>query len=273
MKPDQFTVVEESKDEASGRHLRIVELHNRRDPAYAIHELGGQFHPADEWHVVHRLLSDLADARETTRLMHLHTVELRALDRKEMFGSEIGKSTPWGKADSGTIYGPGVVAYGTSRHGGFKLDAKANSLVHPALRNKGGWYEEDCEWAKVGWTFQALFTTMEVSRARKSLIEWLPHEFMAATGEVLGLADSRKLREEAFAAATVDKWVVISALGRDDGDVTCIATLGGQREQHDGPAVEERTFIVPKAEYGLREFNFVIDEARHREIEVASPSP
>ncbi len=190
-----------------------------------------------------------------------------------MFGSEIGKSTPWGKADSGTIYGPGVVAYGTSRHGGFKLDAKANSLVHPALRNKGGWYEEDCEWAKVGWTFQALFTTMEVSRARKSLIEWLPHEFMAATGEVLGLADSRKLREEAFAAATVDKWVVISALGRDDGDVTCIATLGGQREQHDGPAVEERTFIVPKAEYGLREFNFVIDEARHREIEVASPSP
>lgn len=272
MSTQEFTVVEESKDDASGRHLRIIERRGYREMVFDVQELGGRFSQPGVWTAIDPALTSLDQARESVRLSHLHTVELRSLPRPSLYGRNLPR-TPWGQADSGTSYAEGISGFGTSSHGGMKLDAKNNAKVHPALRNRGGWYEEDGEKSKVVWTFQSLFTTREVAQARDYLVNTLPHEFMEATGEVIATADSRKLVEEAFYRDNAGKWMVISASTRDDGDTACIATIDGKRTEWNKPPVEERTFIVPKGEYDYRGLPFVIDESRHEEVVDASPRP
>lgn len=269
MSNNEITVVEESKDETSGRHLRIVRRMGWKQEVFDVEESR-----RDGWDRLDPALGSLELARESARLSHLHTIELRALDRKSSYRHDLPR-TPWGQADSGLIYGEGVVNHGTTGHGGFKLSAAANRAVPASLRNKGGWYEEDAEWAKVAFAFPQLFTTKERTHARRTLVNDFPHEFMALTGEVLTPKDIEKLAKEAFEADSADKWVVISALAGDDGMTACTATLGGKRKSFDGPEVEERRFMIPSQEYSdnHRPFGFVIDEARHEEVVSDSPRP
>src|SRR3546814_12124586 len=73
-------------------------------------------------------------------------------------------STPWGLAQSSEIYANGVVFHSTASHGGIKLDRARNMAMHGVLRVAGGWYEEDCEWAKVALGFPDLFTDRSTER-------------------------------------------------------------------------------------------------------------
>src|SRR3546814_21104401 len=75
-------------------------------------------------------------------------------------------STPWGLAQSSEIYANGVVFHSTASHGGIKLDRARNMAMPGVLRVAGGWYEEDCEWAKVAIGFPDLFTDYERCHAR-----------------------------------------------------------------------------------------------------------
>ena len=79
-------------------------------------------------------------------------------------------ATPWGPAQSMQELGEGVVLYGTAGHGGIKLDAARNRKVEHRLRIKGGWYEEDCDWAIVCHTFPELFTP-EMQKAAKHTLK------------------------------------------------------------------------------------------------------
>jgi len=45
----------------------------------------------------------------------------------------------------------------TAGHGGFKLDPALNAQVPEVCRRRGGWYEEDCEWAIPFLVFPELF--------------------------------------------------------------------------------------------------------------------
>jgi len=67
--------------------------------------------------------------------------------------------TPWGASDAEYEFAPGraVVFYTTPSHGGFKLRKTFNEMVAEPIRNDNGWYEEDCEWAAVAYTFPSLF--------------------------------------------------------------------------------------------------------------------
>ena len=262
-------VVEESNDENSGRNLRIVSRTSfEGSEIFDVEEVS-----FGRWERIAVALDSLAEARESARLSHLHVVERRALGRRDVHHRDLPR-TPWGQADNGTQYGPGVFRYGTPGHGGFKLSAAENRRVPPQLRNKGGWYEEDAEWSKVAFAFPELFTTRERTNARKTLVDSYPREFMELTGETLTAADSQTLAKEAFQEATKDRWVVISAAGQDDGSVRCHATIGGRRQEFGGPPVEERLFSVPKGEYPRNVgFGFVIDETRHEEIENPSAGP
>lgn len=56
-------------------------------------------------------------------------------------------SSPWGRVQSETVYGPGIVSVSTASHGGVKLDRERNALVPVKHRAGDGWYEEDCDWA------------------------------------------------------------------------------------------------------------------------------
>ena len=168
--------------------------------------------------------------------------------------------TPWGRADHEHVYAEGIVFYGTPSHGGFKLDRERNAKVHPALREGGGWYEEDCAWAKVAYTFPDVFPETERDSAVRTLKEWYPNEYEIVTGTILAPGESHVKDERCFLMEHAGDWVVIAAIisSQPQGMVECVATLGGARD-----GSKERRYLVPDGEYQQRgPFGFVIDEDR-----------
>ncbi len=97
-----------------------------------------------------------------------------ALARKSYSAST---HTPWGKADYANQYTRGIIFYGTPSHGGFKVSNGMNAKMPDVLRNEDGWYEEDCEWAKV-----AFFLPSIVYRSRTCRRKKHPHQL--ATGRI-----------------------------------------------------------------------------------------
>jgi hypothetical protein len=174
--------------------------------------------------------------------------------------------TPWGKADYEKVYAEGIVFYGTPSHGGFKLDRERNAKVHPALRERGGFYEEDCAWAKVAFTFPNVFSEKDREAAIRTLKECYPDEYETVAGVILAPGESHVKDERLFLERHANDWIVISAIRSDQhpGMVECIATIGGRREQWGKSDSAERRYLVPDAEYGRRgKFGFVIDPTRH----------
>ena len=86
-------------------------------------------------------LADEAAFRARVHENAEHQRQRAALARREI---RSGAHTPWGASQCATVYADGVVSHSTAGHGGFHLDAAHNAKVHPALRARGGWYEEDC---------------------------------------------------------------------------------------------------------------------------------
>ncbi|WP_420404216.1 DUF7007 domain-containing protein [Nisaea sp.] len=174
--------------------------------------------------------------------------------------------TPWGKADYEKVYAEGIVFYGTPSHGGFKLDRERNAKVHPALRERDGFYEEDCAWAKVAFTFPDVFSEKDREAAIRTLKEWYPDEYETVAGVILAPGESHAKDERLFLERHANDWIVISAIRSDQhpGMVECIATIGGRRGQWGKSDSAERRYLVPDAEYDRRgKFGFVIDPTRH----------
>jgi hypothetical protein len=186
-----------------------------------------------------------------------HKQELSSLDRHSI---PSGTSTPWGGAQASHQYGEGVVCHSTASHGGFQLDRTANAKVTAAYRNASGFYEEDCEWAKVAHAFPHLFTARERECADKTLRHFWPDAYERINGTVFPAGASRVKDRRAFDERHRNHWVVIAAItsGHEPGFVECIASIGGAR----GSATEQR-YLVPKAEYVAGPHGFVIDPARH----------
>jgi uncharacterized protein DUF7007 len=170
--------------------------------------------------------------------------------------------TPWGASQGATVYAEGVTAHSAAGHGGFKLSAEQNRKVHPLLRSKGGWYEEDAEWAIVAITFPHLFTAFERRCAERTLKNSWPDAWETISGTILKPGESCEKDRRAFEQAHARDWIVVSAITsmHAPGFVETVATPGGKR----GPGTEERRFLVPSDEYRVGRFGFVIDEARHQ---------
>lgn len=174
--------------------------------------------------------------------------------------------TPWGKADYEKVYAEGIVFYGTPSHGGFKLDHERNAKVHPALRERGGYYEEDCAWAKVAFTFPEVFPEMDREAAIRTLKEWYPDEYETVAGVILAPGESHVKDERLFLERHANDLIVISAIRSDQhpGMVECIAKIGGRRGQWGKSDSAERRYLVFNQEYDRRgKFGFVIDPDRH----------
>jgi hypothetical protein len=189
-----------------------------------------------------------------------------------MSSAREGMRTPWGKADHVRVYAEGVAFVGTPGHGGIKLDRKRQSAMPEALRLKGGWYEEDVEYARVKLAFPELLPDMSLESAQRRIKDVHPEVWEAWTGEKVSAAESYVVRRREFEAAHADKWVVISAVGAwyangskvPKGFVGVWATKGGRRQ---GVGLEQKTFLVPEVEYDVRTENgFVVDPARHEQI-------
>ena len=67
------------------------------------------------------------------------------------FPPTCGSSSPWGPVQTVTPLGPDVVAVTTASHGGLRVSLSALARMPEATRqtaySKGGWFEEDCDWA------------------------------------------------------------------------------------------------------------------------------
>lgn len=189
-----------------------------------------------------------------------HRRELRVLAR---WRSEDRSSTPWGPAQTSELYSKGVVFHSTAGHGGFHIDAGRNEAMHPALRNEDGWYEEDCEWAKVATAFPELFTAHERRIAERTLRNALPDAWEAVHGRTLDPCDSFEKERRQFLADHAADWIAVSAIRSNDRDgmIEVAAKLGGDRA---APVL--RCFLIPSDEYLVGRHGFVVDLTRHEEV-------
>jgi hypothetical protein len=212
-------------------------------------------------------VADEAGFRLHVETIAEHRRQVRALDRRALRGSI---STPWGRSQSCLSCAEGVTCHSTASHGGFHLDDARNQCVHPLLRNSGGWYEEDGEWAKVALTFPALFTDREREAAARQLRDIEPDAWEAIHGVVLEPGESRVKDERRFRLEHAQDWIVVSALRSTihPGHVECAATRGGERT-----ALPRRHFLVPAGDYATARFGFVIDQRRHPPLESLEGGP
>jgi len=88
----------------------------------------------------------------------------------------VSSDTPWGKAQTAEDVAPGIVRYSTASHGGYRLSSALNAKVAPVLKKatcaglgSQGWYEEDCDWAIVVYTFKEYFDPPDYKAAVETL--------------------------------------------------------------------------------------------------------
>lgn len=172
--------------------------------------------------------------------------------------------TPWGMSDAQTTLAPGIISYSTPSHGGIHLDDEHNQKMPAAMRNESGWYEEDCEWAKVAFIFPEAFKPKDVEAAIHTMKNWLPHQYEAVTGIKLKPEESQALREEIWQKEHENHLQVVCAFGDwqknvPQGMVGVIMAKGGLRING------ERYFLVPVKEYTQSTF-FIDDEKKYEEV-------
>lgn len=203
----------------------------------------------------------VVDEAEFRSLIDERMVNQRELDILGRRSVSSQMSTPWGTSQGGTVFGEGITKHHTAGHGGFHLTHDRNIKVDSRLRNSGGWYEEDVEWAIVAITFPNLFTSLERREAERTMRDWLPDAWERISGETIAPGASYKKDQAAFHKTHENDWIVISAIisTQNHGFVETIASLGGNHDRD----VEQRRFLVSADEYKQGRFGFVVDTSRH----------
>ncbi len=189
----------------------------------------------------------------------------------------VGKRSPWGTVENENVVAEGITFVSSPGHGGYKLSRERNAKVDSAWRAKGGWYEEDCDWAIVALTFPEVFPTEHegvdlVDLTHRTAKNYYPDAYAVATGNPVLDEESYVLRQRAFRGEHVDDLVSISAFGDwaewvPAGMVGVFAVVGGRGALPTSSVNEQgRYYLVPAAEYRNRpEFGFIVDPAIHQE--------
>lgn len=190
-------------------------------------------------------------------------------------------NTPWGRSWTCAEIADGITLVSTAGHGGVKLSPERNALVPEAMRQAGGWYEEDCEINFSIWTFPVEFAEWSCTqnyptdspyrdaeaskeKAAEAIRQWFPDQWTAATGEVVTADQSHVIKEREFYASHAGDWLTSAAWGDwhdevPEGMVGVVARVGGRPNPHGMTGY----FLVPEDEYDARGIAFVIDLERH----------
>jgi len=179
--------------------------------------------------------------------------------------------TPWGESQQETKLADGIVSYSTAGHGGIHVDQGHNLLIHKAWRIDDGWYEEDCEWAKVAFQFPAYFTAKQVASAVETLKGYFYREYEIVTGDKVDISESSVMRQDIWNKEHENHLQVISAYGTwcqgvPVGMVGVVTVLGSKLDYktHTHNKSDERYFLVPESEYTIP---FAIeDPAKYQEV-------
>jgi len=153
---------------------------------------------------------------------------------------------------------------GTGNRGGRLRRAKWHQAVRaaqrvcPEWRQKGGWYEEDDEWAIAAITFPEAYSPQHVEAAHRLTKDYFPDAYEKVTGTTIAPGESHTRDEQNFRAEHREHDVVRGATTSDTypGMVEVTASRPGSEE--------ERGYLVPTDEYRARgRHGFVIDPSRH----------
>jgi hypothetical protein len=183
-------------------------------------------------------------------------------------------ATPWGPSQSSKSHARGIVEYSCAGHGGFHLSSTRNAQVHATWRDSKGWYEEDCDYAIVVFTFPEYFDENMRKGARASLKDYNPDAYMIVTGEIINPSESYTLRKREAQRKYANSYVTVSAYGDwhsavPKGMVGVFAARGGYNER--GHWTDTKQFLVPEEEYQPGPIGFVVDESRFEEYDFLSP--
>lgn len=80
-------------------------------------------------------------------------------------------ATPWGAAQSRVKIADGIWKVTTASHGGIWVapNLRGKLVVKETPFSKGGWFEEDCDWAFVALSFPRDFSESDLKLAKKTL--------------------------------------------------------------------------------------------------------
>jgi hypothetical protein len=187
------------------------------------------------------------------------------------------KTSPWGKIQEKRELAPGIWTVSTAGHGGVKLSRERNAAMPDYMRNEGGWYEEDCEWAKAAVVHPIGFQRVvkiegkpdrtEFEYAMETFRNWHPCQYERFTGILLEKGQSLVRDEQIFKAENENNFVLRSAWGDwahwvTKGTVGCCAVRAS-----DGA---EKWFLIGRESYNKRHgkdrSGFVIDLTTDTEI-------
>lgn len=173
------------------------------------------------------------------------------------------KHSPWGACQTADEPISGVWHVTTASHGGYIINPERNLQIPEDARNGGGVYEEDNDWAIVGWVFRtellAKDAAFPIVRAKEILFHWHPDIYQSLTGET-PTEDSFTLKRRKSLAEAVGKAVVRSARLPIPGEApanhvivtTCVLAGIDLREL---PIFDDRSaceWTVPASEYDRR---------------------
>lgn len=172
------------------------------------------------------------------------------------------KRSPWGKVQIEHRLREGMTSVTTGGHGGIKLSKELNSKIPSMFRRKGGWYEEDEEWAIVAFFFPESFVGKEEMALAILKNHW-PDEYMAWSGKSVQVEESWELRRRHFRAVNGSNFVVRTAFGDWHPKVPpgLVGVIAVKSETD-----EKGHFLVPVDDYGDADkpFGFVIDPEKHQ---------
>ena len=186
-----------------------------------------------------------------------------------------GMNTPWGKAQYVTEIIPNQIVFvGTAGHGGVKLSRKLNAMIPADVRAKGGWYEEDCDWAIPFVVLRNLIAetpeAKNLDNAISTLKNWHPTLYERLFSVVLAEGESFKKDEASFAVRHANDLQGVSAVGDwhtnvPQGFVGVTACVGGRKNGMFAGTL--RNFLVPQEEYQVGRFSFIVDPAKYQEVD------
>jgi hypothetical protein len=173
-----------------------------------------------------------------------------------------GGHSPWGPIQTCTFVADGITVVSTASHGGYYLAPEQNEKVPAPLRQANGWYEEDCEWAAVAFTFPDLFPAGGVESAHSTLKHWYPDQYAQATGATVRVEESLTLQRREFEERTANEFVVCSAFGDWQAGVPKGMVGVYARKASTG---EVTWALVPEGEYqGRLRQGFVLNDSHER---------